>query len=87
MLNFVEKLGKIMRESRWETCGGISTFLTMLASYCETLCKMFGFTRSFNNVCTCISTENLFGLTVINRNYLHIYTEPITIITNKIKEG
>ena len=86
MLNsLVEKMWRIMWESRWESCEKVCTFLTYGRKYCEMLRKTFGFTRSFTWMCTCVSTELLFGFTGVWGLDLHIYTEPITITTNNIK--
>lgn len=74
MFNFVEKLGKNMGENTWESCEKVSTFLTKRSRCFEILWEMFGFTRSFDSIYTCISTENLFGLTEVLEVDLHIYT-------------
>lgn len=74
MFNFVEKMWENMGESWWESCEKVSTFLTNFKYSCEMLWEMFGFTRGFNNIYTCVSTENLFGLTDVERVDLHIYT-------------
>ncbi|MBR3177206.1 hypothetical protein IKF27_00150 [Candidatus Saccharibacteria bacterium] len=74
MFNFVEKMWENMGESRWENCGKISTSLTKIKKGCEMLWEMFGFTRSFGDIYTLISTEILFGLTDLERVDLHIYT-------------
>lgn len=74
MISFVEKLGKNLRESQWENCEKVSTFLTKSNGYFRVLWEMFGFTRSFGMIYTCVSTENLFGLTDVEGVDLHIYT-------------
>ena len=74
MLKIVEKMGISLWESRWESCGKVSTFLTESARYCEMLWEMFGFTRSFRMFFAAISTEFLFGFTEVERGNLHIYT-------------
>lgn len=74
MTNFVEKLGKNMGESWWENCEKVSTFLTNIKNNYKMLWEMFGFTRSFKMLYTYVSTENLFGLTVVRVADLHIYT-------------
>lgn len=74
MFNFVEKLGKKLGESQWESCGKVSTFLTKIYRCYSVLWEMFGFTRSFSIIYTCISTEKLFGFIDIRRVDLHIYT-------------
>ncbi len=74
MFKIVGKLWESMGENWWESCEKVSTFLTKAIYRCEMLWEMFGFTRSFGGIYTCVSTENLFGFTVVRRADLHIYT-------------
>ena len=74
MFKIVGKLWESMGENWWESCEKVSTFLTKSSGYFRVLWEMFGFTRSFGMIYTCVSTENLFGLTDVEGVDLHIYT-------------
>lgn len=86
MLNIVQNLWKTLWRSLWIALGKLSTFLTKIKSAFTILWRKFSFTRILHVFCTDFYTEFISKLTVVRELDFHFYTEPITTITNNIKE-